>query len=83
MPNLQNEFVQFIQMLLDDEQMQIWFMSLSKLSANDRIIELRNMAFRMSQDNEDEAVIKTVTALTSDEVFESIRAVLLAELNQK
>jgi hypothetical protein len=81
MPNLQNEFVQFIQMLLDDEEMQIWFISLSTLSANDRIIELRNLAFKMSQSNEDEAIVKMVTSLSNDEVYDSIRAVLLAELN--
>ena len=83
MPNLQNEDVQFIQMLLDDEEMQMWFISLSKLSANDRIIELRNLAFQMSHSNEDEAIIKMVTSLSNDEVYDSIRAVLLAELNQK
>ena len=83
MPNLQNEYVQFIQMLLDDEEMQMWFISLSKLSANDRIIELRNLAFQMSHSNEDEAIIKMVTSLSNDEVYDSIRAVLLAELNQK
>jgi hypothetical protein len=83
MPNLQNEYVQFIQMLLDDEEMQMWFVSLAMLSANDRIIELRNVAFKMSHSNEDEAIIKMVTSLSSDEVYDSVRAVLLAELNQK
>jgi hypothetical protein len=83
MPNLQNEYVKFIQMLLDDEAMQMWFVSLSKLSANDRIVELRNMAFKMSQSNEDETIIMVVTSLSSDEVYDGIRAVLLAELNKK
>jgi hypothetical protein len=83
MSNLQNEYVRFIQIMLDDEEMQKWFISLSKLSANERIIELRNLAFKMSQSNEDEAIIKLVTSLSSDEVYDSIRAVLLAELNQK
>ena len=83
MSNLQNEYVRFIQIMLDDEEMQKWFISLSKLSANERIIELRNLAFKMSQSNEDEAIIKLVTSLSSDEVYDSLRAVLLAELNQK
>jgi hypothetical protein len=83
MPNLQNEYVQFIQRMLDDEEMQMWFVSLSKLSANERIIELRNLAFKMSHSNEDEAIIKVVTSLSSDEVYDGIRAVLLAELNKK
>jgi hypothetical protein len=83
MSNLQNEYVRFIQIMLDDEEMQKWFISLPKLSANERIIELRNLAFKMSQSNEDEAIIKLVTSLSSDEVYDSIRAVLLAELNQK
>jgi hypothetical protein len=83
MPNLQNDYVQFIQRLLDDEKMQMWFVSLSKLSANERIIELRNLAFKMSHSNEDEAIIKVVTSLSSDEVYDGIRAVLLAELNKK
>ena len=83
MPNLQKEYVQFIQMLLDDEEMQMWFISLSTLSTNDRIVELRNLAFKMSHSNEDEAIIKVVASLSSDEVYDSIRAVLLAELNQK
>jgi hypothetical protein len=83
MPNLQNDYVQFIQKLLDDEEMQMWFVSLSKLSANERIIELRNLAFKMSHSNEDEAIIKVVTSLSSDEVYDGIRAVLLAELNKK
>jgi CHASE3 domain sensor protein len=82
MTNLQKEFVQFVQMLLNDEEMQKWFVSLSKLSANDRVIELRNLAFKMSQSNEDEAIIKVVSSLSNDEVYDSIRAVLLAELNQ-
>lgn len=83
MPNLQDEYVQFIQMLLDDEEMQTWFVSLSKLSANERIIELRNLAFKMSHSNVDEAIIKVVTSLSSDEVYDGIRAVLLAELTRK
>jgi len=83
MSNLQDEFVQFIQMLLDDEKMQSWFMSLSTLSSNARTIELRNMAVKMSQSNEDENVVKMVASLSKTAVFDSIRAVLLAELNQK
>ena len=83
MSNLQDEFVQFIQMLLDDEKMQEWFMSLSTLSENSRTIELRNMAVKMSQSNEDENIVKLVASLSNTEVFDSIRAVLLAELNQK
>ena len=83
MSNLQDEFVQFIQMLLDDEKMQEWFMSLSTLSENSRTIELRNMAVKMSQSNEDENIVKMVASLSNIEVFDSIRAVLLAELNHK
>jgi len=83
MSNLQDEFVQFIQMLLDNETMQAWFMSLSTLSSNARTIELRNMAVKMSQSNEDEKIVKMVASLSKTEVFDSIRAVLLAELNQK
>jgi len=83
MSNLQDEFVQFIQMLLDDEKMQKWFMSLSTLSENSRTIELRNMALKMSQANEDENIVKMVASLSNTEAFDSIRAVLLAELNQK
>ena len=82
MSNLQNEFIQFIQILLDDEEMQKWFVSLSKLSTNEKTIALRNMAFKMSQANQDDAIVKMVTSLSNDEVYDSIRAVLLAELNQ-
>ena len=82
MSNLQNEFVQFIQILLDDEEMQKWFVSLSKLSTNEKTIALRNMAFKMSQNNQDDAIVKMVTSLSNDEIYDSIRAVLLAELNQ-
>lgn len=83
MSNLQDEFVQFIQLLLDDDKMQDWFMSLSSLSLNARTIELRNMAIKMAQSNEDDNIVKMVATLSNTEVFDSIRAVLLAELNQK
>ena len=83
MSDLQDEFVQFIQLLLDDEKLQTWFMSLSTLSENARTIELRNKAIQMSQFNEDEKMVKMVATLSKQEVFESVRAVLFAELNQK
>ena len=83
MTNLNENFIKFVQLLLDDEQIQNWFMSLSSLSENARTIELRNMAIKMHQSNEDEDMVKLVASLSNNEVFGGIRAVLLAELNQK
>ena len=83
MSNLHNEFVQFIQRLLDDEDMLLWFTSLSSLSDNDRTLVLRNKAVLMSQTDEDESMVKMVAGLSDNDVFNSIRAVLLAELNKK
>lgn len=81
MSNLQDDFVQFIQLLLDDKKLQNWFISLGPMSENARIIELRNTAVRMAQSKEDESIIKMVTTLSKPSVYGSIRAVLLAELN--
>ena len=83
MSNLQDDFVQFIQVLLDDENMQRWFISLGSMPENARTIELRNMAVKMAQANEDENIIKMVATLAKTKVYDSIRAVLFAELNQQ
>lgn len=83
MSNLQDEFVPFIQRLLDNEDMLRWFMSLSSLQMNERTVEIRNRVILMSQSNEDENVLKMLATLTDSDVFDSIRAVLLAELNKK
>jgi hypothetical protein len=83
MSNLQKEFVQFIQLLLDDKNMLDWFMKLSTLSVNSRVLELRNMSIKMSHSNEDENIVKMVASLSNEKIFESIRAVLLAELNRQ
>jgi len=83
MSNLQDEFVPFIQRLLDNEDMLRWFMSLSSLQMNERTIEIRNRVILMSQSNEDENVLKMMATLSDSDVFDSIRAVLLAELNKK
>ena len=83
MSNLQDEFVPFIQQLLDNEEMLRWFMSLSSLQMNERTIEIRNRVILMSQTSEDERVLKMLATLSDSDVFDSIRAVLLAELNKK
>lgn len=83
MSNLQDEFVPFIQRLLDNEEMLRWFMSLSSLQMNERTIEIRNRVILMSQSNEDESSLKMLATLSDSGVFDSIRAVLLAELNKK
>lgn len=82
MSNLQDDYIQFIQVLLDDKTIQRWFLSLGSLSENARTIELRNMAIKMLQAKEDENVIKMVATLSNNRVYQSIRAVLFAELNQ-
>ena len=83
MSNLQDEFVQFIQWLLDDGDRLTWFMSLSSLSVNDKTIALRNKLVLLSQTGEDENILKMVATLSDDNTFDTIRAVLLAELNKK
>ncbi|MDH5218046.1 MAG: hypothetical protein OEX19_10140 [Gammaproteobacteria bacterium] len=83
MSNLQDEFVPFIQQLLDNEEMLRWFMSLSSLQMNERTIEIRNRVILMSQTNEDDSVLKMLATLSDSDVFDIIRAVLLAELNKK
>jgi len=83
MSNLQDDFIQFIQVLLDDENMQRWFISLGAMPENARTVELRNMAAKMVQGNEDENIIKMIATLSKTEVYDSIRAVLFAELNQQ
>lgn len=83
MSNLQDEFVPFIQRLLDNEDMLRWFMSLSSLQMNERTVEIRNRVILKSQSNEDENVLKMLATLSDSDVFDSIRAVLLAELNKK
>lgn len=80
---LNDSYIHFIQMLLDDESQQRWFMSLSQLSENARTIELRNIAIKMHQAGEDDATVKMVGSLANDDVYAGIRAVLIAELNQK
>jgi len=70
-------------MLLDDESQQHWFMSLAQLSENARTIELRNIAIKMHQAGEDDSLVTMVGSLANDEVYTGIRAVLIAELNQK
>jgi len=83
MSNLQDNFVSLIQLLLDDDSMQHWFVSLSSMSVSARAVELRNMALKMHQADEPEDVVKMIASMSDTKVFESVRAVLLAELNQK
>lgn len=79
---LQEEFVQFVQWLLDDESRQSWFISLSSLSPNDRLIELRNKAILLVQANERDNIVTQVATLADVETYNIIRAVMFAELNK-
>ena len=83
MSKLQGEYVKFIEFLLNDEEMQKWFISLSTLSSTDKLIELRNLVFKMDHSNQDEAITKVVASLSENDVYDTVRAVLLAELNQR
>lgn len=83
MSQLENDYIPFVQWLLDNEDMQKWFFSLSSSPIELRTIELRNKALSLMQTEPDQSISTTIAKLADEDVFDAIRAVLLAELNQR
>lgn len=83
MQNLEQNYIEFIKWLLDNQDMQTWFISLSSLDQEQKLLELRNTAIRLSASQENDETVKMIANLTDEDTYNSIRAVLLAELNRR
>lgn len=83
MSDLENDYVQFVQWLLDDAERQDWFLSLSVLNEVERRLSLRDRVILLAHTTMNEQVLRLMAELVDPDVYSEVRAVLFAELSLK
>lgn len=66
------DLIRFVQVLMEDEKLKVWFMSLENMPKNLRLSELHKMTIKMKSGNVDPTIISLVEALMETDIYEAI-----------
>ena len=69
---VREELAKFLEALIEDEDLRIWFESFEEVSAGERGLEFLNMAGRMKAEGEHPELIAATSLLADPDVFRSM-----------